>query len=205
MSSPGPIVAPIVPPIVEYIRRTTALVERKPDVPWLLRAVSEAVKPLLRDAAWLPPEFAAANPDHYQQYLLYCDPFERFSIVSFVWGPGQRTPIHDHGCWGVVGQLRGQEVSTNYRYGKDGKLEVSGVDTLEVGQTVAFSPEQGDIHAVVNSSADVAISIHTYGANIGTIERHVYDAATGEALCFVSGYSATVLPNFWNGDSSPNS
>ena len=145
---------PMVAPIVEYIRRTTAAVERETDRPRLLRAVSDALKPLLRDGAWLPPEFAAAHPDHYQQYLLYCDPFERFSIVSFVWGPGQQTPIHDHMTWGVVGQLKGREVSTNYRYGKDGRLEVSGMDSLAVGQTIAFSPEQGDIHQVVNSSDD---------------------------------------------------
>jgi predicted metal-dependent enzyme (double-stranded beta helix superfamily) len=184
-------------PIVEFIRRTAQIVERETDVARLLGAVSAAMKPLLRDAAWLPPEFAAAHPEHYQQYLLYCDPFERFSIVSFVWGPGQQTPIHDHMCWGVVGQLKGREVSTNYRYGKGGKLEISGVDTLEVGQTISFAPELGDIHAVVNSSDVVAVSIHTYGANIGTIERHVYDAATGAAQTFVSGYSAAVVPNFW--------
>ena len=117
--------------------------------------------------------------------------------MSFVWGPGQQTPIHDHCCWGVVAQLKGREVSTNYRYGAAGALEVSGVDTLDVGQVIAFSPEQGDIHQVVNSGDEVAISIHTYGANIGTIERHVYDAATGAARPFVSGYSAAVLPNFW--------
>jgi predicted metal-dependent enzyme (double-stranded beta helix superfamily) len=184
-------------PIIEFIRATATAVERNTDRPTLLRAVAGAMKPLLRDAAWLPPEFGSAHPEDYQQYLLYCDPFERFSVVSFVWGPGQQTPIHDHMTWGVVGQLRGREVSTNYLYGKDGRLFVSGVDTLDVGQTIVFSPEQGDIHQVVNTSDDVAISIHTYGGNIGRIERHVYDVATGSARLFVSGYSAAVLPNFW--------
>jgi 3-mercaptopropionate dioxygenase len=41
---------------------------------------------------WLPPEFAEPDPAQYRQYLLYCDPLERFSVVSFVWGPGQRRP-----------------------------------------------------------------------------------------------------------------
>lgn len=184
-------------PMIEFIRRTTTLVARKSDVPQVLRAVADAMKPLLRDAGWLPAPFLAAHPEHYQQYLLYCDPFERFSVVSFVWGPGQQTPIHDHLTWGVVGQLRGREVSTNYKRGKGQALVVASVDTLDVGQTIAFSPEQGDIHQVVNSSDNVAISIHAYGANIGRIERHVYDAATGATRPFVTGYSAAVLPNFW--------
>jgi 3-mercaptopropionate dioxygenase len=35
---------------------------------------------------WLPAKFAKPDPVHYRQYLLYCDPLERFSVVSFVWG-----------------------------------------------------------------------------------------------------------------------
>ena len=45
---------------------------------------------------WWPEAFATADPNRYRQYLLYCDPLERFSLVSFVWGPGQKTPVHDH-------------------------------------------------------------------------------------------------------------
>ena len=58
---------------------------------------------------WLPEEFAAPSPESYRQYLLYCDPLERFSVVSFVWMPGHRTPIHNHTVWGLVGVLRGEE------------------------------------------------------------------------------------------------
>ena len=34
---------------------------------------------------WLPEPFAQSDPAAYRQYLLYCDPLERFSAVSFVW------------------------------------------------------------------------------------------------------------------------
>ena len=57
-------------PVVEYVRFLTALVEREDDRSRLLRAVSDAVKPLLRDDGWLPREFAATHPHHYQQYLI---------------------------------------------------------------------------------------------------------------------------------------
>ncbi|MGN6765364.1 MAG: cysteine dioxygenase, partial [Rhizobiaceae bacterium] len=49
---------------------------------------------------WLPHCFSEPNAVKYRQYLLYCDPLGRFSVVSFVWGPGQSTPIHDHTTWG---------------------------------------------------------------------------------------------------------
>jgi predicted metal-dependent enzyme (double-stranded beta helix superfamily) len=44
---------------------------------------------LVRHDDWLPSAFAEPDSAHYQQYLLHCDSSERFSILSFVWGPGQ--------------------------------------------------------------------------------------------------------------------
>ncbi len=85
-----------------------------------------AVKPLLAKLIekddWLPDDYAQPHPDYYRQYLLHADPLERFSIVSFVWGPGQKTPIHDHRVRGLVGVLRGAELSTDYTRTQDGAL-----------------------------------------------------------------------------------
>jgi len=43
-----------------------------------------------------------------------------------------------------------------------------------------------------------SISIHVYGANIGAVRRHVYDAASGTPREFISGYHNTVMPNLWD-------
>ncbi len=43
----------------------------------------------------------------------------------------------------------------------------------------------------------VAISIHVYGANIGAVQRSVYET-DGTRKTFVSGYSNTELPNLWD-------
>ena len=59
-----------------------------------------ALRALVADDDWLMEEFAAADPTQYRQYLLHCDPLERLSVVSFVWGPGQQTPVHEHTVWG---------------------------------------------------------------------------------------------------------
>ena len=60
---------------------------------------------LVENDDWLPDQYAIEG-DTYRQYLLHCDPQQRFSVVSFVWGPGQTTPVHDHTVWGLVGMLR---------------------------------------------------------------------------------------------------
>lgn len=152
---------------------------------------AEAMAPLLQGDAWLPEPWAAPSPERYQQHLLYCDPQGRFSVVSFVWGPGQRTPIHDHGgLWGVVGVLRGAENSTRYARRADGSLAEGERTTLMAGMIDILDPATGDIHAVDNALPDaVSVSIHAYGGDIGTIERSSFDA-DGTAHRFVSRYSA---------------
>ena len=76
----------------------------------ILQRATVLLKQLIQQDDWLPDTFAKPSPERYQQYLLYADPDDRFSVVSFVWGPGQSTPIHDHTVWGLVGVLRGAEL-----------------------------------------------------------------------------------------------
>lgn len=149
---------------------------------------------------WLPESCAAANPGAYQQHLLYCDPQERFSVVSFVWGPGAFTPVHDHLTWGLIGMLRGAETEERYaRNPATGCLEPVAHSILQPGEIGIVSPTIGDIHRVSNALPDRAsISIHVYGGNIGAIRRHKFDLAHNCAEDFISGYSATPLPNIWD-------
>jgi predicted metal-dependent enzyme (double-stranded beta helix superfamily) len=164
----------------------------------ILDAGAELLRDLLAHDDWLPDACARSDPRRYQQHLLHCDSRERFSIVSFVWGPGQATPPHDHTVWGLVGVLRGAELSQAYAR-RGARLVPDGpVRRLDVGQVEAVSPTIGDIHAVSNAFADRAsVSIHVYGGNIGAIRRTAYDPQ-GRPQPFVSGYSNPTLPNLWD-------
>ncbi|CAP43786.1 cysteine dioxygenase family protein [Bordetella petrii] len=160
----------------------------------VLAAVSSAMQRLVQNDDWLDAACTVPHPEHYQQYLLHLDPARRFSVVSFVWGPGQRTPIHDHTVWGVIGMLRGAEIGARYRLDDAGRAVPDGpAHVLETGQVEQVSPSIGDVHRVQNASADqVAISIHCYGADIGQVRRHVYYEDGAPPKIFVSGYSAPV-------------
>lgn len=162
----------------------------------ILQRGKDRLAELVRHDDWLPEAFARDDPDRYRQNLLYCDPLERFCVVSFVWGPGQETPIHDHTTWGLVGMLRGAELSQSYDL-VDGKPVAGETERLEPGEVILVSPTVGDIHRVQNAFSDRAsISIHVYGGNIGAIERNVFPPAGGVKR-FISGYSNTELPNIW--------
>jgi predicted metal-dependent enzyme (double-stranded beta helix superfamily) len=148
---------------------------------------------------WLPDAYAQPSAEGYRQYLLHCDSRERFSVVSFVWGPGQGTPIHDHRVWGLVGVLRGTERVEKFRRRHDGQLEPLGTaEHLYEGEVEGFSPRKGDIHRVANAREhEPSVSIHVYGGNIGAVERATFDAE-GRPKRFVSGYANAVLPNLWD-------
>jgi predicted metal-dependent enzyme (double-stranded beta helix superfamily) len=121
-------------------------------------------------------------------------------VVSFVWGPGQKTPVHDHTVWGMVGMMRGAELCRRFELADPGlPMRASQQEKLVPGQVDKISPAIGDIHEVANAFDDkVSISIHVYGANIGAVKRHVFDAANSTVKDFVSGYSSPTMPNFWD-------
>jgi len=186
------------PKLRTFVAEVAQAVEAKLDESATLARLAPKLKDLVTTDDWLPDPYAAADGKAYRQYLLYADPLDRFSIVSFVWGPGQGTPIHDHRVWGLVGVLRGEELSVSYARQPDGSLRPGATERLAKGTVAAVSPDIGDIHAISNGLADKSsISIHVYGGNIGRIHRSVFDATTGAEHEFVSGYSNEFLPNLW--------
>lgn len=182
----------------DFVAQLAALLDQQPDEAAILERGSALLRPLLQHDDWLDEAFTQPHPQHYQQYLLYADAQQRFSVVSFVWGPGQQTPVHDHRVWGLIGMLRGAEVSQGFKP-VNGKLVEDGTPVrLDPGHIEAVSPRVGDIHRVSNAFDDrVSISIHVYGANIGAVKRAVY-REDGSEKPFISGYSNRYLPNIWD-------
>lgn len=181
------------PPLSVFVSELDRLLDAG-QADFLYRAAAAMKKLLRADGSWLPPPYRRPHPMHYRQYLLYRDALSRFSIVSFVWGPGQRSPIHDHQVWGLVGTLEGVELSQAYAAPQnpaDPPVAQGEERRLEPGNVEVISPALGDIHRVRNASdSEAAVSIHAYGADIGTISRWLYppDRPVASRKPFVSGY-----------------
>lgn len=181
-----------------FIGDLAALLERSQDEPSILDHGARLLAELVSQDDWLPDEFAQPSPERYQQYVLHVDSAQRFSVVSFVWGPGQATPVHDHRVWGLIGMLRGAEESQAFSRDNGELREYGQARRLLPGQVEAVSPRIGDIHQVRNAFADrTSISIHVYGGNIGAVRRAVF-LADGSEKPFISGYSNAHLPNIWD-------
>ena len=193
------IASPRIQRLREFVIAFSNLVEIASGEPDILREGSHLLKELVGVDDWLPARYAEPDMSGYQQYLLHADSRERFSVVSFVWGPGQKSPIHDHTVWGIVGVLRGAEIEQSYSRTSDGRFVKEGAPArLEKGEVTAVSPAIGDFHRVSNALDDrPSVSIHVYGANIGSVRRSMYEP-DGTSKTFISGYSNTELPNLWD-------
>lgn len=73
-----------------FIDALSQLLDRETDEATLLDQGQGLLRSLVAHDDWLPEALAQPDPARYQQYLLHCDSRQRFSIVSFVWGPASR-------------------------------------------------------------------------------------------------------------------
>ena len=114
------------PRLQNFVTQLDALLKSTTDEAAILARGKPLLAKLVAKDDWLPDEYAQPNPDRYQQFLLYADPDDRFSVVSFVWGPGQATPIHDHTVWGMIGMLRGAELCQPFAKNSQGQYKPNG-------------------------------------------------------------------------------
>jgi 3-mercaptopropionate dioxygenase len=147
---------------------------------------------LLADPDWLPAQYQAAAPESGMgggigQWLLYRAEDQSLSLFSLVVPPGSETPIHDHLAWGLVGLYRGEQDEEIYAR-RDGALELVERRSLGPGDFYVLIPPRDDIHRVRTTSPETSVSIHLLTNDTGCVWRHSFDAASGEARPFRSGY-----------------
>jgi 3-mercaptopropionate dioxygenase len=159
--------------------------------------VAEEVRSSLKQAVLVPdlltPAHRRSSGDRYQQHILHVAPDQSFSVVALVWLPGQRTPIHNHRAWCVVGVHEGEEFETGYEivaHAHDGpRLRAGESRTNLRGFTCSLVPPS-DVHLVENRSGQVAISVHVYGVDMhavgSSIERR-FDASTVDVVIGTPG------------------
>ena len=121
------------------------------------------------------------------QWLLYRADDGSLSLFSLVVPSGSETPIHDHLAWGLVGLYCGTQDEDIYVQ-RDGALELVDQRSLGPGDFYVLIPPRDDIHRVRTTSPETSVSIHLLTNDTGCVWRHAYDAESGEARPFRSGY-----------------
>ncbi|MFI4889318.1 MAG: cysteine dioxygenase [Steroidobacterales bacterium] len=149
-------------------------------------AIMPLMERLLRgDRSFVLPKHLRSDPEHYNRNAIYISEDGNLSLFALVWPPGQWTPVHDHGSWGVVGVMQGLleersymplegEISADHGI----RLKRGGVFILPEKALSSFVPNPDHIHMTgVPATRPMAVTLHLYGRNMNSF--HIYDVDRG--------------------------
>jgi len=138
-----------------------------------------------RAGGFLKPDHYRTDPAHYARNAVYLAPDRSLSLYALVWLPGQWTPVHDHGTWGVVGVVEGvleerayMSVDGEIRGDRGIRLKRGGLVLLPPGAVSTFVPNPDHIHKTgVPPGRGRVVSLHLYGRMMNSF--HEYDVDRG--------------------------
>ncbi len=130
-------------------------------------------------AVELPERLCRPRAEGYARRLLHRNDELGYTAVVMTWGPGQRTPLHDHaGIWCVEGVVRGRIDVTQYDLvdttGDRFRFQSRGCVHAEVGSAGCLIPPF-EYHVIANVTDKPAITLHVYGGEMS--ECHVFEPA----------------------------
>ena len=174
------------PALQSFIDRSLALGAAHADPSDAVLAIAPLMMDLLRQAgSFLRPEHLISSPTGYARNLIHAAADQSLSLYALVWLPGQWTPVHDHGSWGVVGVAEGvleerSFVRLSPDTGADQGIALArgGVVLLPPGAVTTFVPNPDHIHVTgVPDGRPRAVSLHLYGRTMN--DFNLYDVAAG--------------------------
>ncbi|MEN9628931.1 MAG: hypothetical protein RJA10_2158 [Pseudomonadota bacterium] len=182
-SAPQP---PNSPALQAFIDEALAHAAAHADPSDAVLAIAPLMMRLLQHAgSFLRPEHFQGSDAGYSRNLIHAAPDHSLSLYSLVWQPGQWTPVHDHGSWGVVGVFEGVLEERSYvrlsaDTGADQGIALArgGIVLLPPGAVTTFVPNPDHIHITgVPDERPRAVSLHLYGRTMN--DFNLYDVAAG--------------------------
>ena len=124
------------------------------------------VRRLIINSYWVQSQFL--QPDlktGISVLLLYNELGFPLTVQTVTFAPGTNSNIHNHGTWGVVAILKGQEKNTFWRRSSNSdfpnKIEKVGEINLSPGDIVSFTPQT--IHQVQAIGEEPTVTFNIYG------------------------------------------
>lgn len=175
----------ISPALESFIAQAIARSRQQPEPADCVLALAPLMLDLIDQAgSFLQPEHYRSSAIGYTRNLIYDAPDASLSLYALVWLPGQWTPVHDHGSWGVVGVVEGVLEERSYvrlspDRGADEGIELARGGTILLGRgaVTSFVPNPDHIHVTgVPAERPRAVSLHLYGRMMS--DFNIYDVAT---------------------------
>jgi predicted metal-dependent enzyme (double-stranded beta helix superfamily) len=171
--------------LTEFTRTLDALIARHLPPERLMELLAPEFGRLVLEPDLLDAAAQMPRSDRYAQHVLHRCPGGGASLVSLVWRPYDRTPVHDHRAWGLAAVYRGCERETQFTWDASGtgaaRLRPVESRIVVPGEVLPIVPPD-DIHRVENPDRTPTVSLHLYGCDVlaadsGSSVRRVYGPA----------------------------
>jgi len=178
-------------PLDPFIERAVVLTRDCAEPADCVLALAPLMLELVEGAStFLAPAHYRSHPDHYSRNLVFEAPDASLSLYTIVWLPGQWTPVHDHGSWGVVGVLEGVLEERSYvrlwaDQGADEGIRLvrGGIILLGRGAVTSFVPNPDHIHITgVPLERPRSVSLHLYGRTMNNFNTYDVAACTRRSV-----------------------
>jgi len=126
--------------------------------------------------------------------LLHADPEGRFHILAVVFPEGTSSGVHHHGCWGVIGYLRGGDEETRYAEVEGAPVEASRHVWHQGDVTDLLPDEDEGWHRVRNPGPGIGVSVHVLCRSPADHPHRFWDRTEGRTLAFPF---VEVAPDRW--------
>ena len=151
-----------------------------------LEAITPLVRKLLVSSYWLQMEYHNPDPNTgWSVNFLYREYGFPLTVQMVTWLPGHQSTIHNHGSWGIVALVGGQERNRLWRRAPQPNhpdhLEPVDDIILNPGDVVALTANA--VHSVEPLGDEPTVSFNLYGA-ANFSDRYEFDLATHTAKPF---------------------
>ena len=151
-----------------------------------IQKITPLVRQLLTSSYWLQMEYDAPSPKTgWSVKFLYREHEFPLTVQMVAWAPGQVSTIHNHGTWGIVALIGGEEKNHLWQRSPSAdhphRLVSAGEIRLVPGDIIGFTP--GAIHQVEPIGEEPTVSFNLYGIT-DYKTRYQYDIKTQTAKLF---------------------
>lgn len=163
---------PVPPALRRFIWDIQSMVELAESEREILLIGRDLMARLFTTDDWLPTVFAVSNPAGGQQFQIYHDVLDRFSVVSTILWGGACVTLSQPSVWEIAGVLRGAVNRRQLDGSSTNSVQAGASRLLQACAVEARSSASGEVFELRNALDDqTSIIIHVYGGDIGRISR----------------------------------
>jgi predicted metal-dependent enzyme (double-stranded beta helix superfamily) len=151
-----------------------------------LPEIRKLVRRLIVNSYWVRSQhLESCSQTGTSVLLLYDELGFPLTVQTVTFAPGTISNIHNHGTWGVVAVLKGQEKNAFWRRNSDSttpnKIAQTGEVILSPGDIISFTPDA--IHSVQAVGDEPTVTFNIYGET-DPKQRFEFDLVTQTARKF---------------------